>query len=101
MTIKRMHSGPRMSQVVVHGNVVYLAGQVAQGAPGGSITEQTLDILSTIDRLLAEAGSDKSRVLSATIWPIDTKRGGGDRIELTRRDRLCAGLQGTIMREND
>jgi len=68
MSITRLHSNARMSQVVVHGNTVYLAGQVAQGAKGGSITAQTEDILGTIDGFLAEAGSDKSHMLSATIW---------------------------------
>ncbi len=71
MSIKRLHSGPRMSQTVVHGNTVYLAGQVAQGAPGASVTEQTQDILAAIDRLLAEVGSDKSKALAATIWLTD------------------------------
>ena len=66
MTIRRIEPGPRMSQAVVHGGVVYLAGQV--GAPGASVTEQTRAVLAQIDRLLAEAGSDKSRLLSATIW---------------------------------
>ena len=46
MTIKRMHSGPRMSQIVVNENTVYLAGQVALDAPGASATEQTQDILT-------------------------------------------------------
>jgi enamine deaminase RidA (YjgF/YER057c/UK114 family) len=73
MTIRRIEAGSRMSQAVVHGGTVYLAGQVAQGAPGGSITEQTRDILNRIDRLLAEAGSDKSRLLSATIWLTDMR----------------------------
>jgi enamine deaminase RidA (YjgF/YER057c/UK114 family) len=68
MSINRMHKGPRMSQVVVHGDTVYLAGQVAQGAPGASVAEQTTDVLSRIDGLLAEAGTDKSKLLSATIW---------------------------------
>lgn len=68
MSINRMHKGPRMSQVVVHGDTVYLAGQVAQGAPGASVAEQTTDVLSRIDALLAEAGTDKSKLLSATIW---------------------------------
>ena len=68
MSINRMHVGPRMSQAVVHGDTVYLAGQVAQGAPGASVAEQTTDILSRIDGLLAEAGTDKSKLLSATIW---------------------------------
>lgn len=73
MTIRRIEAGTRMSQAVVHGGTVYLAGQVAQGAPGGSITEQTRDILNRIDRLLAEAGSDKSKLLSATIWLTDMR----------------------------
>jgi len=57
-----------MSQIVVHGSTVYLAGQVAQAAPGGTVTEQTKAILTQIDMLLAEAGTDKSKALSATIW---------------------------------
>jgi enamine deaminase RidA (YjgF/YER057c/UK114 family) len=68
MTIKRFQTATRMSQAVVHGGTVYLAGQVAQDAGGASVTEQTRNILSRIDGLLAEAGSDKSQLLSATIW---------------------------------
>jgi enamine deaminase RidA (YjgF/YER057c/UK114 family) len=60
-----------MSQAVVHGDTVYLAGQVARNAGGGSVTEQTKDILAIIDGLLAQAGSDKSRLLSANIWLSD------------------------------
>lgn len=69
--IKRIDVGARMSQAVVHGNTVYLAGQVAQRAPGASVAEQTKDILARIDELLAEAGSDKTKLLSATIWITD------------------------------
>ncbi|MFQ6023634.1 MAG: RidA family protein [Acidiferrobacterales bacterium] len=76
MTIQRMHTGPRMSQVVVNGNTVYLAGQVALDAPGTSATDQTKDILKRIDTLLAEAGTDKSKLLSATIWLSDIKTFG-------------------------
>ncbi|WP_340160472.1 RidA family protein [uncultured Hoeflea sp.] len=64
--IKRIETGPRMSQAVVHGGVVYLAGQV--GTAGASITKQTEDILANIDRLLAEVGSDKTKILQSTIW---------------------------------
>lgn len=64
--IKRIETGPRMSQAVVHGGVVYLAGQV--GTAGASITKQTQDILANIDRLLAEVGSDKTKILQSTIW---------------------------------
>lgn len=71
MSVTRKHSGPRMSQVVVHGNTVYLAGQVAQEAPGGSVADQTRDILQRIDQYLDEAGTDKSKALSATIWLCD------------------------------
>jgi enamine deaminase RidA (YjgF/YER057c/UK114 family) len=71
VTIQRFETGPRMSQAVVHGNTVYLAGQVAQKAAGKSVTEQTRDILETIDRLLAGAGSDKSKLLSAQIFLTD------------------------------
>ena len=69
MAIERIESSPRMSQAVIHGNTVYLAGQV--GAPGKSVTEQTKAVLASIERLLAAAGSDKSKILSATIWLAD------------------------------
>ena len=71
MTIERKHTGPRMSQAVIHNKTVYLAGQVASGAPGKSVAEQTKDILSTIDALLAEAQTHKGNLLSATIWLTD------------------------------
>lgn len=64
--IKRLDSGPRMSQAVIHGGVVYLAGQV--GNPGDSVTDQTKTILERIEALLERSGSDKSRILQATIW---------------------------------
>jgi enamine deaminase RidA (YjgF/YER057c/UK114 family) len=73
MTIQRFETGPRMSQVVVHGNTVYLAGVVAGKAAGKSVTEQTQDILSIIDGHLAKAGTDKSKLLSATIYITDMK----------------------------
>jgi enamine deaminase RidA (YjgF/YER057c/UK114 family) len=68
MTIKRIKPGPRMSQGVIHNKTVYLAGQVA---PGATVTIQTREILAAIDALLAEANTDKSRLLSATIWLTD------------------------------
>jgi enamine deaminase RidA (YjgF/YER057c/UK114 family) len=71
MSIRRIEVGPRMSQVVIHGNTVYLAGQV--GSPGKSVTEQTKDVLASIDRLLKEAGTDKSKLLQAIIWLDDMK----------------------------
>ncbi|MBV9784963.1 MAG: RidA family protein [Acidisphaera sp.] len=72
--IQRLNPGPRMSQAVVHNDTVYLAGQVALGAQGASMTEQTQDVLKSIDRLLGEVGTDKSRLLSATIWITDMAR---------------------------
>ena len=71
MTIKRINVGARMSQAVVYNGVVTTAGQVAQNAPGGSAAEQTTDILRAIDALLAQAGTDKSQVMTATIWLAD------------------------------
>jgi enamine deaminase RidA (YjgF/YER057c/UK114 family) len=73
MTIQRFDPGPRMSQAVVHGDTVYLAGIVASNAADQSVTRQTQDILSIIDGHLAKAGSDKSKLLSATIYITDMK----------------------------
>jgi enamine deaminase RidA (YjgF/YER057c/UK114 family) len=73
MTIERKHSGARMSQIVIHGDTVYLAGQVAEQAPAAPAGEQTAAILKRIDGLLAEAGSDKTKLLSATIWLADMR----------------------------
>lgn len=69
MTITRLESGARMSQAVIHGNTVYLAGQVAH--EGESVTLQTKGVLEQIERLLTAAGSDKARILTATIWLAD------------------------------
>ena len=69
--IKRLKVGPRMSQAVIHGDLVYTAGQVAQSAPGESVAKQTAAILAEIDALLAEAGTDKSKLLTANIWLLD------------------------------
>ena len=73
MSVQRFETGPRMSQVVVHGNTVYLAGVVAHKSAGKSVTEQTQEILSIIDGHLASAGSDKSKLLTATIYITDMK----------------------------
>ncbi|MCX7645458.1 MAG: RidA family protein [Rhodobacteraceae bacterium] len=67
--ITRLETGPRMSQAVIHGGTVYLAGQV--GAPGAGVAEQTKAVLAEIDRLLAAAGTDRTRILSAQIWLAD------------------------------
>lgn len=69
MSIERLKSGPRMSQAVIHNGIVYLAGQV--GAPGEDAETQTRAVLASIDNLLGEAGTDRSRILQATIWLAD------------------------------
>lgn len=71
MSITRIAAGPRMSQATIHGNTIYLAGQVADKTAGGSVTEQAQEITAAIDALLAEAGSDKTKMLLATIYLTD------------------------------
>lgn len=68
MSIVRHETGPRMSQANIHNGIVYLAGQVGEGA---SVREQTRSILAEIDRLLALSGSSKERILTAQIWLAD------------------------------
>lgn len=70
MSIVRHHAGPRMSQAVEHGGTVYLAGQVADNADLG-VAGQTEQVLAAIDRLLAECGTSKAKILSATIYLAD------------------------------
>lgn len=72
--IERLQSGPRMSQAVIHGNVVYLAGQVAVDAKGAPVAHQTRNILDRIDALLAAAGTDRAKMLSARVWLADLRR---------------------------
>ena len=74
MPIKRIEVGPRMSQAVIHGNTVYLAGVVASGAKGKPVAEQTRDILASIDRLLKEAGTSKAKLITANIWLADISK---------------------------
>ncbi len=68
MSITRIGAGKRMSEAVLHGGKVYLAGFVADKAAGKSVKEQTADILSQIDATLAKAGTDKTKILKANIW---------------------------------
>ncbi|HKX26931.1 MAG TPA: RidA family protein [Blastocatellia bacterium] len=70
MSIERIKVGKRMSQAVIHGGTVYLAGQVADAAEAG-VADQTRRILAQIDALLAEAGTDKSKLLFANVWLSD------------------------------
>lgn len=72
MSIKRIKPGQRMSQAVSSGETVYLAGQVADD-PSQDVSGQTKQVLAKIDGLLAEAGTDKSKLLSATIWLADMR----------------------------
>lgn len=69
MTIKRIGVGSRMSQAVIHGETVYLAGQV--GTAGADIATQTRDCLAKVDALLAETGSSRDKLLQVTIWLAD------------------------------
>ncbi len=71
MTLKRFNPGRRMSQGVKRGKTIYLAGQVADKTAGGPVGEQTAEILGQIDALLAEAGSDKTQIMMATIYLAD------------------------------
>ena len=72
MSIERKQVGPRLSQAVVHGDTVYLAGIVADH-PIPDAAAQTGQILDQIDKLLAECGSNKSKLLMATIWLSDIR----------------------------
>jgi len=69
MTITRIDTDARMSQAVIHGDTIYLAGQV--GEPGEDVAAQTHTALAEVDALLAQAGSDKSKLLMVTIWLAD------------------------------
>ena len=73
MAIQRLHTDRRMSQIVIHGETVYLAGQTAEDT-GVGIEQQTADTLRSIEQLLAEAGSDKEHILSVTIYLKDIER---------------------------
>ena len=70
MSIQRFHVGPRLSDMAVHNGTIYLAGQVADDTSQDT-AGQTKQILATIDKLLMEAGSDKTRILSTTIYVTD------------------------------
>jgi enamine deaminase RidA (YjgF/YER057c/UK114 family) len=68
--IRRIESGTRMSQAVVANGFVFLAGQVADDTSVG-VREQTQQVLASIDRLLAEAGTDARRIVAATVYLSD------------------------------
>ena len=68
-TIERKQTSQRMSQIVIHGNTVYLAGQV--GEPHHDVAGQTRDALARVDALLEQAGSSRQQLLQTTIWLAD------------------------------
>ena len=70
MEIKRLHVGARLSEAAIHNGVVYLAGQIPEDVSQG-IAGQTREVLGHVERLLQEAGSDKSRILSCQIFLTD------------------------------
>jgi enamine deaminase RidA (YjgF/YER057c/UK114 family) len=70
MAIKRINPGPRLSQAVVYGDTVYVAGQVAADTSADA-AGQTRQILAAIENLLAQGGSDKAKILWANVWLAD------------------------------
>ena len=73
MAVIRHHVGARLSETAIHNGTVYLAGQVAADAQGAPVKDQTRNILQRIDALLAAAGTDKTKILSATVWLADMR----------------------------
>ena len=70
--VTRLHVGPRLSEVAIFNGTVYLAGQVAEATKADAFG-QTQEIFGHIDRLLAEAGSDKRNIVSATVYLANMK----------------------------
>lgn len=69
--LTRIGVGPRLCEAVIHGDMIYLAGMVAETAIGQSVAAQTADILAQIDQILTDAGTDKTNIIEATIWLAD------------------------------
>lgn len=68
--IKRIKPGARMSEAVIHGDTVYLSGQVANSLDA-DITVQTQEVLDKIDKIMADLGGSKADIISAQIWLTD------------------------------
>lgn len=68
LNIERHHSNTRMSKIVRHGDTVYLCGQTSGGSSFVDIQGQAREVMGRIDSLLKEAGTDKGRLLTATIY---------------------------------
>lgn len=77
MSIKRIGVAARYSDAVIHGNTVYLAGHVPEESKGQDISAQTQDVLNQIDETLHDCGTDKTKILSATIYLADMKNFAG------------------------
>jgi enamine deaminase RidA (YjgF/YER057c/UK114 family) len=69
--IERIECGPRFSHAVIHNDIVYLSGVVS---PGKTVRTQTKNILAGIDEVLERAGTDKSKLLTATVWLTDLSK---------------------------
>jgi enamine deaminase RidA (YjgF/YER057c/UK114 family) len=67
MSIERIEVNKRLSEAVIHAGTVYLCGQVADDVKG-DIKSQTREVLANIDKMLARSGTDKSKLLSATVY---------------------------------
>ncbi|WP_323120911.1 RidA family protein [Burkholderia alba] len=80
MAVTRHHVGPRLSEIAIHNGTVYLAGQIAEDTKQ-DISGQTREVLGHIDRLLAEANSDKSHLLSVQIFIADMVHFQGMNVE--------------------
>ncbi len=66
-SIKRVEtSNPNMSQLVIHNGIAYISGQVDD--TGTDVKSQTANILQKVDSLLTQAGTDKTKLLTASIW---------------------------------
>ena len=81
--IERFDAGPRMSEATRYGGLVYCAGQVPETL-GADIGTQTREVLAAIDALLADAGSDRTRILSAQIYLADIADFDGMNVEWDR-----------------
>jgi enamine deaminase RidA (YjgF/YER057c/UK114 family) len=71
MSLKRLGDPSVISDAVIHNNIVYLAGQVAEDPVSSSVYEQTKNILGQIDAILKQAGTDKTKIIKTNIWLSD------------------------------
>jgi enamine deaminase RidA (YjgF/YER057c/UK114 family) len=71
MSLKRLGDATTIANAVIHNNIVYLAGQVAEDPVSPSVYEQTKNILAQIDAVLKEAGTDKTKIIKTNIWLSD------------------------------